>query len=520
MENSPIKILFLAPDPSNAARLRLGEELREIQDKLNDRDKFELSSRWAVRPRDVLRTIVDTKPQIVHFSGHGTETGELCMEDEQGNVQPIQPEALAALFKLVPEYVKCIVINTCFSEPQAKAIAEHIPFVIGMREEIGDKAAIEFAVGFYTALEADQSIEKIEQAFELGRVQIQLSGIPAEHNIPTLIFGDPRKRFRVEVEQVRSRLQKTDSMSANILRKALLEKGKRMKLSTEEAESIINEVLELIKDFKRKLQQYEQAFKEAIRNEFPIEGETREALQYFQQELGLREEDVSPIENEIINNPRWQSPEAFFDRAVINNRMEEYQIAIKYCTKAIELRQAYSGAYAERGTAYHRSGDMLAAIEDYTCAIEKNSYWEDRSLSGTYLERGLAHYYLGEKENHSKNMNAAIKDWTETINLQPNYSLAYYNRGLAHSALDNREEAIKDYTQAIEINGDWGSITIAKAFHRRGLLFQALGENQAANQDIQKAIELMIAMPEYQDFHSGLENFPLIDKEGDLNGKG
>jgi hypothetical protein len=32
---------------------------------------------------------------------------------------------------------------------QAEAIVKHIPYVIGMSKAIGDKAAIEFAVGFY-----------------------------------------------------------------------------------------------------------------------------------------------------------------------------------------------------------------------------------------------------------------------------------------------------------------------------------------------------------------------------------
>jgi hypothetical protein len=35
------------------------------------------------------------------------------------------------------------------SQVQAEAIAQYIPYVIGMNQAIGDKAAIEFAVGFY-----------------------------------------------------------------------------------------------------------------------------------------------------------------------------------------------------------------------------------------------------------------------------------------------------------------------------------------------------------------------------------
>ncbi|KAB8334299.1 CHAT domain-containing protein [Scytonema tolypothrichoides VB-61278] len=180
-----IKILFLTSDPSNASRLRLGQELRDIQQRLQlakQREKFVLEQRVSVRPADISQAILDIEPHIVHFSGHGTDTGELCFEDELGKIQPVIPEALAALFALVNEQVNCVVLNACYSETQAKAIAKHIDFVIGMNQAIGDQAAIAFAVGFYKALGANRSIEK---AYRFGCVEIQLQGIP-EHLTPVL----------------------------------------------------------------------------------------------------------------------------------------------------------------------------------------------------------------------------------------------------------------------------------------------------------------------------------------------
>ena len=52
-----------------------------------------------------------------------------------------------------------------------------------MNQAIGDKAAIDFAIGFYQALGGGRSIE---DAYNLGRVQIRLQGIP-EHLTPILI---------------------------------------------------------------------------------------------------------------------------------------------------------------------------------------------------------------------------------------------------------------------------------------------------------------------------------------------
>ncbi|HEY9664422.1 MAG TPA: hypothetical protein V6C65_38750, partial [Allocoleopsis sp.] len=82
-----ISILLLSADPTNASRLRIGEELREIQEKLQLailREKFTLNQRMSVRPTDISQALLDVQPHIVHFSGHGEASGELCFEDRTG----------------------------------------------------------------------------------------------------------------------------------------------------------------------------------------------------------------------------------------------------------------------------------------------------------------------------------------------------------------------------------------------------------------------------------------------------
>lgn len=79
------KILILAANPKTTPRLRLDEEVREIDEGLRRskyRDQFEIQSRWAVRMRDLRRALLDVEPQIVHFTGHGKEDG-LLVEDER-----------------------------------------------------------------------------------------------------------------------------------------------------------------------------------------------------------------------------------------------------------------------------------------------------------------------------------------------------------------------------------------------------------------------------------------------------
>ncbi|MEL7006442.1 MAG: hypothetical protein AAFN93_27495 [Bacteroidota bacterium] len=89
---------------------------------------------------------------------------------------------MANLFKLFAETVKCVVLNACYSEVQAEAIATQIDTVIGMYESIGDKAAIIFSKGFYEGLGAGESVEF---AYELGCNSLELQSIPEDH-IPVL----------------------------------------------------------------------------------------------------------------------------------------------------------------------------------------------------------------------------------------------------------------------------------------------------------------------------------------------
>jgi hypothetical protein len=184
-DRNVIKVLFLASDPSDAVRLRLGQELRDIREKLQmskQRDNFILESREAVRPGDLTQAIFDVEPHIIHFSGHGTSQGDLCFEDIVGKIKTVKPDALAALFEMETERIQCVILNACYSKIQAEAISQHIPHVIGMSQGIGDRAAIAFSIGFYKALGANRTVE---QAYKAGCVEIRLEDIP-EHLTPVL----------------------------------------------------------------------------------------------------------------------------------------------------------------------------------------------------------------------------------------------------------------------------------------------------------------------------------------------
>ena len=114
----PLKILFLAADPSDASRLRLLQELRDIKERLRiakEPGKFQLEQQESLRVGDITQAIIDVEPRIIHFSGHGTNQGELYFENELGQIQSVEADALAAMFELLVEQVNCVQSFSCKS---------------------------------------------------------------------------------------------------------------------------------------------------------------------------------------------------------------------------------------------------------------------------------------------------------------------------------------------------------------------------------------------------------------------
>lgn len=156
------KILLLALEPIDKARLRLGKEFEEIKKELRlgrNRDKFEITEVKAAGIKDISRALLDIEPNIVHISGHGDADGNLLFEKESGESQAVTPEMLSEFLKLSSNSIECVLLNTCYSKQQANVIANHVQFVIGMPEEISDPASIAFSVGFYQALSAARPFE-------------------------------------------------------------------------------------------------------------------------------------------------------------------------------------------------------------------------------------------------------------------------------------------------------------------------------------------------------------------------
>jgi hypothetical protein len=189
-----IKILFLAANPKDTDPLRFGEEARTIQERLrlaDLRDEFSVVQELAMRVTDLQGYLLRHQPHIVHFSGHGSEAGEIILEDVKGQTASVSPAALKRTFAVLKDNVRCVVLNACYSQIQARGIAGSIDCVVGMSRAIGDDSAIAFAASFYQGLGYGRSIK---DAFDLGCGQIDLEGL-GDEDVPKLVTG---RRIKAE----------------------------------------------------------------------------------------------------------------------------------------------------------------------------------------------------------------------------------------------------------------------------------------------------------------------------------
>jgi len=183
------KILFLIANPQGIEQYfaknfdphRFQEEIHDIQDRLDRakrREQFKIIEKWAVRTQELQDNLnEEPKPQIVHFLCYGVAQKGLALENDLGEINFVNPTALAYLFEQFKNQIECVLLNVNYSEYYAEAVAQHIDYVIGIKQEVSSQAAITFSVGFYTALGAGKSIS---EAYKQGLVALCLDGFEEE----------------------------------------------------------------------------------------------------------------------------------------------------------------------------------------------------------------------------------------------------------------------------------------------------------------------------------------------------
>lgn len=190
-------ILFLASNPTGTGELQLNKEHSRISTKIQDsinQHLFRIRPKRAVTLSEFQEYLVTEKPMIVHFSGHGAkgeaeiremihkdgrdlmdesipekETGIILYDEDKRSAFFVNTKVIQRIFKSLVDRldvpVKIVLFNSCYSESQADAIAQIVPYVIGTTSSVKDEAAIAFATGFYFGIA--QGLE-VEDAVDMG----------------------------------------------------------------------------------------------------------------------------------------------------------------------------------------------------------------------------------------------------------------------------------------------------------------------------------------------------------------
>ena len=189
MSGGEKRILIFSAEPKDEKRIRVSEEVREIQNAHKNSqytDTFDVHYCPATQIRDIRKEMLSIRPNIVHFCGHGQGEGGIAFEDDGGNAFYVDSSAFGDFLGNFKDTLECVILNVCYSEVQAVEISKHIRYVICNRTEIQDSFAIKFSSSFY---EIFFSTGSYNDAFRLACAELKMQGLQ-EDMLPIMIAMD------------------------------------------------------------------------------------------------------------------------------------------------------------------------------------------------------------------------------------------------------------------------------------------------------------------------------------------
>jgi tetratricopeptide (TPR) repeat protein len=184
----------MAAAPDDKIYVNVIKEGTEIQQTLDaQRDKFEFINRIGITKNHFLDDLERYKPNILHFSGHGTEYASLVFQDGD----ELSSEQLEKTFQSLPFKISLVFLNSCYSKKQANTISKYVDHIIGMKKDVSDDAAIIFSSQFYKSL-----LKNIDykEAYEDAIAYLSYY-LESESNIPKLIVTHGLKSITKIISQ-------------------------------------------------------------------------------------------------------------------------------------------------------------------------------------------------------------------------------------------------------------------------------------------------------------------------------
>lgn len=153
--------------------------------------------------------------------------------------------------------------------------------------------------------------------------------------------------------------------------------------------------------------------------------------------------------------------------------LQDFNKAIEFYTKALELDKNYASAYNNRGSAYDEIEQYENALKDLTVALEMEPE------SATILNN------LGLAYNNSGLFDKAVEMYTKSININSRNAITHVNRGSAYSEKGIFDKALEDLNKAVELNPK-----LAEAYAHRAGVYEQMEKLEDAVADYSKAVEI------------------------------
>lgn len=206
MKKNCKKILIVSANPETTASLRLADEMRGITEgcrKAKERDAFDIKILQSTRLDDFRLEMLEFKPNILHFCGHGSGDKGIILESDNSGAQFLEGKRLANFLGNFTSHLECVILNACFSEKQAEDIRNQVDFVVGMKEAIGDKIASRFSVLFFEAVFAQRdyqaSFDYAIDSLDLEEITGSLSPVLMTRGVAVPDTTPEQHRERIEL---------------------------------------------------------------------------------------------------------------------------------------------------------------------------------------------------------------------------------------------------------------------------------------------------------------------------------
>lgn len=169
----------------------------------------------------------------------------------------------------------------------------------------------------------------------------------------------------------------------------------------------------------------------------------------------------------------WSEAITFYNDAMSGLKLNQYDAAMEFIRKAIQICPDSATFYAVRGKCYAGMGKLDLAFQDFDKAIAASPNNKD-----AYFGRGLAFY-------SKRKFQEAFDDLDKAIRINATFADAYLYRAYACEGMNKVQSALYDYQQVQRLKPK-----DPLAYYKSGLLKNENGDTKGACADFKKAASL------------------------------